>query len=168
MNDIAYWKLKRCAFLPSMLYPFLFLSTPAAPFTAFIWTVCVCVCECVRVHWAWPPFVFWCFATAMLTFFEAWPAFHICAGQAVLFALTIMGDPQLLFRTLEEPLKCPRSSIALRCTAETPQSSGWGENSVSRAQLCCASVKPLVLWMCARRRLRDQIRWACLHAAKAR
>lgn len=62
----------------------------------------------------------------MLTFFEAWPAFHICAGQAVLFALTIMGDPQLLFRTLEEPLKCPRSSIALRCTAETPQSSGGG------------------------------------------
>lgn len=47
MNDIAYWKLKRCAFLPSMLYPFLFLSTPAAPFTAFIWTVCVCVCVCV-------------------------------------------------------------------------------------------------------------------------
>lgn len=42
----------------------------------------------------------------MLTFLEAWPAFHICVGQGVLFALTIMGDPQLLFRTLEEPLKC--------------------------------------------------------------
>lgn len=42
----------------------------------------------------------------MLTFLEAWPAFNICAGQSVLFALTIMGDPQLLFRTLEEPSKC--------------------------------------------------------------
>lgn len=91
------------------------------------------------MHSVWPPFVFWCFATAMLTFFEPWPAFHICAGQAVLFALTIMGDPQLLFRTLEEPLKCPRRSIALRCTAETQPS----RDSVSRVQLCWASVKLL-------------------------
>ncbi len=55
----------------------------------------------------------------MLTFFEAWPAFHICAGQGVLFALTIMGDPQLLFRTLEEPLKCLCWCGMLRCTEKT-------------------------------------------------
>lgn len=55
----------------------------------------------------------------MLTFFEAWPAFHICAGQGALFALTIMGDPQLLFRTLEEPLKCLRWCGMLRCTEKT-------------------------------------------------
>lgn len=84
----------------------------------------------------------------MLTFFEAWPAFHICAGQAVLFALTIMGDPQLLFRTLEEPLKCPRSSIALRCTAETPQSSGGGGLSVSGAVVLRVSQTPCALNVC--------------------
>lgn len=55
----------------------------------------------------------------MLTFFEAWPTFHICAGQGVLFTLTIMGDPQLLFRTLEEPLKCPCWRGMLRCTVKT-------------------------------------------------
>ena len=43
----------------------------------------------------------------MLTFFEAWPAFHICAGQGVLFTLSIMRHPQLLFCTLKEPFKRP-------------------------------------------------------------
>lgn len=58
----------------------------------------------------------------MLTFFEAWPAFHICAGQGVLFAFTIMGDPQLLFRTLEEPLKWLRRRSMLCCTAKSQAS----------------------------------------------
>lgn len=68
----------------------------------------------------------------MLTFFEAWPAFHICAGQGVLFALTIMGDPQLLFRTFEEPLKC---LSMLGCTEE-PAASG-------EVQLCQNTVEEL-------------------------
>lgn len=65
---------------------------------------------------------FWCFAAAMLTFFGAWPAFHIRAGQGVLFAFTIMGDPQLLFRTLEEPLKWPCRRGMLCCTAKSQAS----------------------------------------------
>lgn len=58
----------------------------------------------------------------MLTFFEVWPAFHICLGQGGLFALTIIGDPQLLFRTLEEPLKSLFWCGMLRCTEKTAAS----------------------------------------------
>lgn len=69
----------------------------------------------------------------MLTFLVAWPAFHICAGQRILFALTIMGDPQLLFRTLEEPLNASSSVV---CSAAPKGASG-------EAALECISMK---LW----------------------
>lgn len=72
----------------------------------------------------------------MLTFFEVWPAFHICAGQGVLFALTIMGDPQLLFRTLQEPLKCPSWCAVLHHTEKTQALQGLGGGS-----LVCISVR---------------------------
>lgn len=91
----------------------------------FILTLCV---------WCLTDACFQCFVAAMLTFFKDWPAFHICAGQGVLFALTIMGDPQLLFRTLEEPLKCLCWCAVLYCTKKSAAS---GEVSYE-----CISVRP--------------------------
>lgn len=99
-----------------LLYPAPFLCTPTTSFAVFISTprhsVCECVCSLTGA-------CFRRFVAAMLTFFVGWPAFHICAGQSVLFALTIMGDPQLLFRTLEEPLKCLCCCAMLRRTEKT-------------------------------------------------
>lgn len=62
----------------------------------------------------------------MLTFFEAWPAFHICAGHGALFALTIIGDPQLLCCTLKELLQMPAGAV---CSAEE-RTRGSGEVSL--------------------------------------
>ena len=97
--------------------PFLFYLLPLLPLQPLSYFVCV---WCLTGAW------FWCFAAAVLTFLEAWPAFHICAGQRVLFALTIMGDPQLLFRTFKEPLKCLCWRGKLCCTEKT-----WASGEVS-------------------------------------
>lgn len=63
----------------------------------------------------------------MLTFFKTWPAFHIRVGQGLLFVLTIMRDPQLLFRTLEEPLKSLCGRVALLCYAALKKARASGE-----------------------------------------